>query len=201
MTTETDKTPKHQWLDADGNVTDKIESASGIRYTTEAGDVFDYQVTDDAMMMLAAFGARTLVTNTVSSFYGPLPKGAPKGSSRPRKPDAPDTDLAGLTERFGAIVAGDWGAERGGAGGVGYNLDDLCEALRLAMQELQGTAINVAKVRANLDNGGTYAGNALDAKAYRKAIYTTEGVAERYAQLRAAKAAVTNAADVTGDFV
>lgn len=194
---------KHAYIKASGEVADKIEDAAGVRYWLDdkgEGPSFDYLIPADVMPMLAAFGARTLVTNTVSSFYDAVPKGAPKGTPRPRKADAPDSDLSGLNERFAAIVAGDWGAERGGGGGVGYNLEDLLDALDEVMQAA-GTQINREKVAAALADGGTFKGAALDAKGYRKAVIGVEGVKAAYEARRAAKATpTTSAVEAAADF-
>jgi len=199
MTTQTEKTPRHQWLNANGEVVEGIEAAAGVRYVTDAGETVDVLLRSEQLPMLAAFGARTLVTNTVSSFYGPKPEGAGKDAKRPRKDDAPDSDAVGVRERFAAITADDWGAERGGgAGGVGYNLDDLASALEEVITAAGGT-FNRDRVSAALREGGTFKGSALDAKAYRKAVYGVAGVKEAYAALRAAKAAPTSTVEEVAD--
>ena len=194
----------HQFVDANMQVVD-IENAKGIRYSpkdkaTESDTWFTYLITPEARDMLAAFGAKTLATNTVSSFYEGLPKGAPKGTQRARKADGPADDVSGLAERFAAIVAGEWGAERGGGGGgVGYNLEDLLAALTDVMAEA-GTAVNQDKVAAALRDGGTFKGAALDAKQYRKAVIGVEGVRARYEAIRAAKQPTVTADEVADEF-
>ena len=196
---------KHIYLNANGETVEKIEEATGVRYflgDKAEGESFAYQLgvaPGEPAMMIGVLGLKTLMTNTVSSFYDALPKGAAKGAQRPRKADAPATDLIGLEERFAAIQPGDYGAERGGGGGVGYNLDDLLEALRQTMAAV-GTEINVDKVSAALRDGGTLKGVALDAKAYRKAIINIEGVRAAYEALRAAKQTTTAVEDVADDF-
>lgn len=189
-----EKTPKHQWLSADGQIVEGIETAAGIRYTDEAGNVADVILRPEQLPMLAAFGARTLATNTVSACYGPK-----EGNTRPRKEDAPATDAEAVRERFAAITADDWGAERGGGGGgVGYNLDDLASALEEVLITA-GKPFNREKVSDALRNGGTFKGAALDAKAYRKAVYGVAGVKEAYQALRASKAAPTSTVEEAGD--
>ena len=192
----------HAFVDANGATCD-IENAKGIKYSPKdkAGDNdqwFTYIITDEARDMLAAFGAKTLATNTVSSFYDGLPKGAPKGTQRARKADAPADDLSGLGDRFAAIVAGDWGASQGGGGGVGYNLDDLLEAL-CDVYAGEGKEVNRDKVGAALRDGGTIKGAALDAKAYRKFIVSIDGVKARYEAIRTARQPTVAVDEAEGD--
>lgn len=193
------KTPKHQWL-LDGQSVDAIEKANGIAYN-DNGESFVWTLpgatAGTPQTMLALFGARTLATNTVSAQYGP--KANPADKVRPRKADAAETDVAALRDRFAAITTGDWGAERGGGGSIGYNLDDLCEALGQVVTAA-GAPFNAEKVRATLETGGTYRGQALDAKAYRKAIYDVAGVKEAYQALRAAKRPAVAVEDVADEF-
>lgn len=196
---------KHILIDAAREVTDDQAKAVGVRYfpgDKAEGESFEYMIpgatAGSPQTMVAVLGVKTLMTNTVSSFYEALPKGAPKGSARPRKADAPASDLAGLADRFAAIVDGDWGAERGGGGGVGYNLEDLLDAIDQTYQAL-GTQINRDKVSNGLANGGTYKGQALDAKAYRKAMISIEGVRAAYEAIRAAKAPTTAPEDAADD--
>ena len=203
----------HFYLNATGGEAEKIEDAYGVRYFVDdkqdfasPAPHFDYQLNEETLRMFAAFGARTLVTNTVSSFYAALPKGAAKGSSRPRKGEAPVDDISGLSDRFAMIVAGDWGAERGGGGGVGYNIEDLCEAIAQIMAD-SGSTINREKVLGALKNGGKFKGADLDDKAYRKQVLTVanpagETVKTRYEAIRAAKVvtAPVDAAEVASDF-
>jgi hypothetical protein len=199
----------HAFIDANGAQVE-IEKALGIRYwskdkAADSDPHFDHYIgagdAGNPGTMLAVFGAKTLATNTVSSFYEGLPKGAPKGTQRARKADAPVDDLAGLAERFAAIVAGDWGASSGGGGGVGYNLEDLLQALDDVMAEA-GTQINRDKVAAALrDGGGTYKGKVIaEAKEYRKAIAGVEGVKARYETIRTARQPVVTADEVADDF-
>jgi hypothetical protein len=201
--TDANSTPKvkrHQWLDAAGNVVADVEQATGIRYTTDAGEIFDYQVGSEPGLpqtMLAAFGARTLATNTVSSFYGAADKVT---RERPRKDDAPENDIVGLQERFAAIVSGDWGASvGGGTGGTGYNLDDLCDAAESVITAA-GAPFNKERIADALRNGGRFKGADLDAKAYRNAIYNVAGVKEAYQALRAAKRPATSVDEVADEF-
>lgn len=196
----------HVYVKANGETTKEQAEAVGVSYfpgDKAEGESFTYMIPDavagSPQTMIAILGAKTLMTNTVSSFYDALPKGAAKGSARPRKADAPATDLAGLEERFAAIVPGDWGAERGGGGGVGYNLDDLLDALDQTYQT-QGVTINRDKVAAALRDGGTFKGAALDAKAYRKAVINVEGVRAAYEAIRTARQPTTDAASVADDF-
>lgn len=196
---------KHVFINANGEIVDKQEEATGARYfpgDVAEGESFSYQIpgarAGEPATMLAVFGAKTLMTNTVSSFYDALPKGAARGSARPRKAEAPATDLIGLEERFAAIQPGDWGAERGGGGGVGYNLDDLLAAVVQVFTE-SGKAINADKVGAALRDGGVLKGVALDAKAYRKQIISIDGVRAAYEALRAAKAPTVSADDLADD--
>lgn len=196
---------KHVYLDQTGEVTDDQAKAVGVRYfpgDKAEGESFTYAipgaVAGSPQTMIAVLGTKTLMTNTVSSFYEALPKGAPKGSARPRKAEAPASDIAGLEDRFAAIVDGDWGAERGGGGGVGYNLDDLLDAIDQTYSAL-GVNINRDKVANGLANGGDYKKQALDAKAYRKAMISIEGVRAAYEAIRAAKAPTTAPEDAADD--
>lgn len=195
----TEKVKRHQWLDAAGNLVDDVEAATGIRYTTDEGATFDYQVGGEPGLpqtMLAVFGARTLATNTVSSFY----EAAGADKVRPRKNDAPVDDITGLHERFAALVSGDWGASTGGGkGGTGYNLEDLCSALQSVI-EGAGAPFDAARVADALRNGGRFKGADLDAKAYRKAVYNVAGVAEAYQALRAAKQPTISVEEAADDF-
>lgn len=194
----TEKTQKHSWLAQNGEVAASMEDAIGIRYVTDAGEVVDIVINPEQYKHLAMFGARTLATNTISSFYGPR-EGKGADAVRPRRVDAPDTDAMGLRDRFAAITADSWGAERGGgAGGVGYNLEDLLEAL-VEVMTAQAKAVNRDKVAGALRDGGTLGGNALDARAYRKAIYGIAGVKEAYQAIRAAKAGPATDPDEVAD--
>lgn len=195
MTTETRKTP-HEFLNASGEVVESIDSAAGIRYHTTTGEVVDFIPSPEQLRLLAVFGARTLATNTISSFYGA--KDSATGQ-RPRKDDAPDTDAIGLRDRFAAITSDSWGAERGGGtGGIGYNLDDLCAALGEVVTAA-GKPFNAERVAEALRDGGTLRGQALDARAYRKAVFGMAGVADAYRAIRAAKAGPAPTVEDTAD--
>jgi hypothetical protein len=154
------KVAEHSWLGASGQVVDGIELATGIQYKDlQSGKVVAYTIPGAAagsvMTMLAAFGARTLATNTGSANRQAVEKG---------ESSADDADA--ITGRFADLGDGDWGAERGGGGGgFGMNVEAMGNAII-------AWATKNKKDHKTLDE---YVKKLTDEKEYRKAVKTAAG--------------------------
>jgi hypothetical protein len=154
----TDKAPRatHSYINAAGEaVGNKIEEAVGISYKpANEAKTFIWLIPDavagSPQTMAAAFGARTLATNTVSAQYGEAVNGV-----RPRKDGAFDTDYDALVDRFDSIEQGSWGAERGG-GGIGINLPRLLEAIGI-VKTRAGKEFDEAATKERLSKDPEYA--------------------------------------------
>jgi hypothetical protein len=159
---------KHFLLDAQGEVTDDETKATGIRYTQIAsGEVFDYQISEAAKLMLATFGAKTLATNESSQVRN-NPKGAGGDAEQ----------MEAIKNRFALLDQGEW-VDRTREGGATVNKDWLAEAIILVMladgkiTEEQASGDAKAKVRAKLE----------DDKAYQTTARQHPRVAAEYSKL------------------
>lgn len=159
---------KHFLLDAQGEVTDDETKATGIRYQQIAsGEVFDYQVSEAAKLMLATFGAKTLATNESSQVRN-NPKGAGGDAEQ----------MEAIKNRFALLDQGEW-VDRTREGGATVNKDWLAEAIILVMladgkittEQASGDA--KAKVRQKLE----------DDKAYQTTARQHPRVAAEYSKL------------------
>lgn len=112
---------KHFLLNSAGDVVENETEATGIRYQQiSTGEVFDYQISDAAKLMLAVFGAKTIATNESSQVRN-NPKGAGGDAEQ----------MEAIKNRFALLDQGEWvGAREGGAA---VNKDWLAEAIILVM--------------------------------------------------------------------
>lgn len=159
---------KHFLLDSNGEVTDDETKATGIRYhQITSGEVFDYQVSEAAKLMLATFGAKTLATNESSQVRN-NPKGAGGDAEQ----------MEAIKNRFALLDQGEW-VDRTREGGATVNKDWLAEAIILVMladgkiTDAQASGDAKAKVRAKLE----------DDKAYQTTARQHPRVAAEYSKL------------------
>lgn len=159
---------KHFLLDAQGDITEDETKATGIRYQQIAsGEVFDYQVSEAAKLMLATFGAKTLATNESSQVRN-NPKGAGGDAEQ----------MEAIKNRFALLDQGEW-VDRTREGGATVNKDWLAEAIILVMladgkiTDAQASGDAKAKVRAKLE----------DDKAYQTTARQHPRVAAEYSKL------------------
>lgn len=141
---------KHFLLDAQGNVTEDETKATGIRYQQIAsGETFDYQVSEEAKLMLATFGAKTLATNESSQVRN-NPKGAGGDAEQ----------MEAIKNRFALLDQGEW-VDRTREGGA-VNKDWLTEATIQVMledgkiTEEQAAGDAKAKVRQRIEEDANY---------------------------------------------
>lgn len=141
---------KHFLLDAQGAVTEDETKATGIRYQQIAsGETFDYQVSKEAMLMLATFGAKTLATNESSQVRN-NPKGAGGDAEQ----------MEAIKNRFALLDQGEW-VDRTREGGA-VNKDWLHSAVIDVMLEdgkitdEQATGDFAVKVRQKIEEDPTY---------------------------------------------
>ena len=142
---------KHFLLNASGTVVDNETEATGIRYQQiSTGEVFDYQITDAAKMMLAVFGAKTLATNESSQVRN-NPKGAGGDAEQ----------MEAIKNRFAILDGGEW-VDRTREGGATVNKDWLCESIILValadgkITQEQAAGDFKAKIRQKLEESADY---------------------------------------------
>lgn len=142
---------KHFLLDANGEVTDDETKATGIRYhQITSGEVFDYQVSEAAKLMLATFGAKTLATNESSQVRN-NPKGAGGDAEQ----------MEAIKNRFALLDQGDW-VDRTREGGATVNKDWLHSATISVMladgkiTQEQATGDFAVKVRQKIEEDANY---------------------------------------------
>lgn len=133
---------QHSYVDAQGNATDSIETASGNQYKSKSGFTRTWILPDGkAKDMLAAFGARTLMINTTSG-------------ARQRDED----EQQALDDRWAQITAGQW-RERGEgvARGPKYDKAILAQALHTVLTAAQQAKGDVPHYLERLEDRGYYA--------------------------------------------
>lgn len=121
---------EHNWIDAQGNVVDSIEQASGTQYVSkETGGRLNLIVPDNAARVwLAAFGLRTLATNEASASRQAGGSGADQ--------------LQAISERYDLLCKGEQFVERSREGG-GFRVN--VEALANAIADVQVRTKKIAK--------------------------------------------------------
>jgi hypothetical protein len=145
---------KHYLLNANGDVVDSEEEATGIRYVQIAtSEQFDWQVPNakpgTAETMVAIFGAKTLATNEASQV-----RNNPKGGG------GDDEQMAAIRDRFELLGNGKW-VDRSREGVATVNKDALAEAIvRVLLSEsrIQEDEVDEskAKLRQKLDDDPGY---------------------------------------------
>lgn len=142
---------KHFLLDAQGDVTEDETKATGIRYTQiSTGTVFDYQVSQAAMTMLAVFGSKTLATNEASQV-----RNNPKGGG------GDGEQMEAIRNRFALLDQGEW-VDRTRTPGAMVDRDALAESIIMVMLEdgkitaEQAAGDAKAKVRQKLEDDAAY---------------------------------------------
>jgi len=143
------KRAEHDYLDASGAVVDEQEAATGCRYKDVAtGKVADFQVlgvkAGSVAAMLAAFGLKTLMTNTASGNRN-TPTGESTGID----------DVTAIVNRLGELKDGQWAApSEGGVRGPKYD-NAVLATIFAEFMEKKGKTVDVAKVEEKLtDDSG-----------------------------------------------
>lgn len=156
------KQADHVFLDAAGVETKDWEKGTGIRYKEvgENGKTFDYQIVGatagTVQAMLALFGARTLAINT---------------GSQNRQDDASTiSDVDAIRDRFDLIKEGDWGAERGGGGGLRIDVDTLVKAMERVFRK-DKKPFDETKYRLKITEDEAYRKQAFGNPAIKAAYY------------------------------
>ena len=112
---------KHFLLNAQGEVVENETEATGIRYQQiSTGEIFDYQISDAAKLMLAVFGAKTIATNESSQVRN-NPKGAGGDAEQ----------MEAIKNRFALLDQGEWVGTR--EGGAAINKDWLTTGIVTVM--------------------------------------------------------------------
>jgi hypothetical protein len=163
------KVADHILLDAEGNEVKTWEKGTGIKYrVAKTGEEFKFQipgaVPGSIQTMLALFGSRTLAVNTASQ------------NRQDATSDA--TDPVAIAERFSLIKDGDWGAERGGGGGIRIDIDTLVEALGRTLRKEKKikdwTPELSEKYKAKVTDDEAYRKNAFGNPAVKAAYYAVQ---------------------------
>lgn len=148
---------EHDWIDANGDVVESIEEATGIKYRQLATDEsMTWQipgaVPGSIQTMMAAFGARTKATNSTLAAR----------EKRKRDNTFTTSDVAHMKEIFAQIQVGQWGApsEGGVKRGPKYDLDVLT-AVICAMIEAEGGSPDPLKIRAKCGDSPAYVRGAI----------------------------------------
>ena len=137
---------KHEYLNANNEVTKDIHGATGIRYTdVESGEVFTYQIpgaqAGTPQTMLAVFGSKTKATNEASQVRQALRAGE----------DPETSQVDAIIEVFGKIDNGVWREPGEGRVGTKVDRDSLASAIVEFAQSI-GKAHDLAAVRQRLDD-------------------------------------------------
>lgn len=138
---------KRDFIDEDGNVVDKMEQATGARYTLlgEGGRAFDYQFGEAGALetMFGIFGFHTKVGNVANTVLNDKDD-----------PGTPADAAAAIEDFIESVKSGTW-AER--TGGVGIVIDK--DALAAAIVEVgvaKGKAPDYATIRQRLEEDKGY---------------------------------------------
>lgn len=166
---------EHEFLNANGDIVEDIELATGIRYTDKATtETFNWQIPNatagSIITMFAIFGAKTRAINA----------GSAARQQRARDNTFTMSDVAYMTDVFAGCTDGQWSPPADGAKrGPKYDLDILAAAI---VDELTkaGKTPNPMKIREKLG----------DDVAFRRGAVQVPGVLENY-NLRAGKTAPT----------
>ncbi len=141
------KVSTRDFIDASGQPVDKIEEASGARYTLlgQGGKAFDKQFGKAGTegVMFAIFGFHTKVGNVANTVLNDKDE-----------PGTPADAAAAIDEFIAGVAGGKW-AERA-AGGVGARIDkDALAAAVVAVAAANGQQKDLVQVREKLeDNSG-----------------------------------------------
>lgn len=140
---------KRIYLNSDGSEADKIESASGGRYTLLGASAdsqdHDYLFGDNPEFdrMCAIFGFHTKIGNVANTVLNDK-----------EEPGTPDDAAAAIEEFIAGAKAGTW-AER--AGGVGAKIDkDALAGAIVEVAEKGGKTADYAKIRDRLETDSGY---------------------------------------------
>jgi len=138
---------KRDYLDSDGAVCDKIEQASGARYTLlgDGGRNFDEQFGDPGTFetMCAIFGFHTKVGNVANTTLNDKDN-----------PGTPADAAAAIEEFIEAAKSGTW-AERTGGVGIVIDKDALAGAV-VAVATAQGKNAEYATIRQRMEEEAGY---------------------------------------------
>lgn len=159
----------HEYIDANGAVQERIEDATGIKYTDKAtGKSFVYQIPDavagEVSTMLAIFGAKTKATNSASAAR----------QARDRDATFTQDDIDYVSSVFADIQTGQW--EKPGEGSKRepkYDLDILTGVICDVIKAATGKEQDPVKLREKLETDLKYRRGAVARQdvqdAYRKA--------------------------------
>jgi hypothetical protein len=139
---------KRSYLKADGSEAERIEEASGARYTlldTAGNHDFDQQMGDAGSLvtMCAIFGFHTKVGNVANTVLNDK-----------EEPGSPTDAAAAIKEFLGSAASGTW-AERSTVVGARIDKDALAGAI-VEVAGAAGKTADYAKIRQRLEEDATY---------------------------------------------